>query len=269
MRYVGDSYDFVRAARDNNVERLRDWLGYEDKRIAKQIEDVSRNYDRYDSWRMQPETIKFFAKEATDADWTAWGFEGREGRDKFLDKHFRSAITDKRYESIEHFLDAGIDYNKGDSWSHPIATVLQSGMDDGRKAMLVERLLEQGTDQVKNRERFADNALQAGAMRAYTLLIESLGAPPKNLQWALREAASRDKKQVVRYLVERHGADIDAAIEGAKKEGFRGNRALLEEVKEEIFAIRDLQAKVAALTEELDAIKNPKLDKPPYLPPKP
>ena len=90
MRYVGDSYDFVRAARDNNVERLRDWLGYEDKRIAKQIEDVSRNYDRYDSWRMQPETIKFFAKEATDADWTAWGFEGREGRDKFLDKHFRS-----------------------------------------------------------------------------------------------------------------------------------------------------------------------------------
>lgn len=269
MRYVGDSYEFVRAARDNNVERLRDWLGYEDKRIAKQIEDVGRSYDRYDSWRMQPETIKFFAKEASAEDWERWGFETKDQRDSFLEKHFRNAISDKRYDTFESFLDAGIDFNRSDGWSHIISSVLNSGIDDGRKAMLVERLIEGGVDKIKNPERLAESALQYGAMRAYTLLVDAIGAPPKNLQWALREAASRDKKQVVRYLVERHGADIDAAIEGAKKEGFRGNRALLEEVKEEMFAIRDLQAKVAALTEELDALKNPKLNKPPYLPPSP
>lgn len=270
MRYVGDAYEFVRAARDNNVERLRDWLGYEDKRIFKQLDELEkRGYDRYDTWRMQPETIRFFTKEAGDEDWARWGFEDRIARDTFLEKLFRNAINDKRYDTFEHFLDAGIDFNRADGWSHIISAVLHSGMDDGRKAMLVERLIEGGIDGIKNPERLAETALQYGALRAYTLLVEAIGAPPRNLQWALREAASRDRKHVVRYLVERHGANIDEAIEGAKKEGFRGNRALLEEVKEEMFAIRDLQAKVAALTEELDALKNPKLNKPPYLPPKP
>ncbi len=269
MRYVGDAYEFSRAARDNNVERLREWLGYADPRIAKQLEELDRNSNRYDSWRMQQETIKFFTKEASDADWTAWGFETRDARDQFLEKHFRAAINDKRYETFELFLDAGIDFNKADGWSHIIPAVLHSSIDDGRKAMLVERLIEKGIDKIKYPERFVENALQAGAMRAYTLLVEAVGVQPRNLQWALREAASRDKKHVVRYLVERHGANIDEAIESVKKEGFKGNRALLEEVKEEMFAIRDLQAKVAALTEELDALKNPKLNKPPYLPPKP
>lgn len=270
MKYVGSSYEFVQAARENNVERLRDWLGYEDKNILKQLEELEkRGYGRYDSWRLQPETIKFFAKEASDEDWARWGFEDRAARDSFLEKQFRNAINDKRYDTFEHFLDAGIDFNKSDGWSHIISNVLHSGIDDGRKAMLVERLIEGGVANIKNPERLAETALQYGALRAYTLLVEAIGTPPKNLQWALREAASRDKKQVVRYLVERHGANLDEAIEGAKKEGFRGNRALLEEVKEEMFAIRDLQAKVKELTEELDSIKNPKLNKPPYLPPSP
>ncbi|HYD19699.1 MAG TPA: hypothetical protein VEF76_14600 [Patescibacteria group bacterium] len=270
MRYVGDPYEFVRAVRDSNVERLRDWLGYEDTRIAKQLEDMDRHNYHHDRMRLSPEVIKFFAKEAGDEDWTRWGFDGRAGRDAFLEKYFRAAISDKRYDSFDLFLEADIDFNKGDSWSHIIPAVLHSPIDDGRKAMLVEKLLESGIDQVKGSDRFAETALQSGAMRAYTLLLAATGAQPKNLQWALREAASRDKKDVVRYLVERHGADIDAAIEGARKEGFRGNRALLEQVKEEMFAIRDLQARVKMLEEELDALRNPKLNKPTtYLPPKP
>lgn len=255
--------------------RRNDWPGLEELR-PKMDDTLARELRGLNFEHIEPRVAVFFTHKVQPEDWSRWGF-APDARSSFLTRMFGQAVTAGRAELFDAFLNAGIDFNSGSSFMHIIDTVLNaSKLDRWRKAALVEEIAKNGLDKVNNPDRFVQAAIRHDAPQALSIILTAAKIDVHaGGEWLLRTAAREGNADIARYLVEKHGADIDVAIEKARahpESRFSENWMLLEEVRDGLRqqselaqlkqTVRELTARIADLEDPVEKLDKPNLKRP-------
>jgi hypothetical protein len=178
--------------------------------------------------KMSPEVARVLVCDMSDAHWQKWGL--KEGsRDTICTVLFSKALLKGRTDLMDLFTSVPFKLDADKAAHHPLTYLLKATMPEEVKKTVLAHILQQGIDQVQDRDAFLRTAAAAGFIAGFDAVrpLLDVGIHSDN-EHMLRHAASAEQTEMCLHLVQKHGADIDVALITARTLGHQKTAETLE-----------------------------------------
>lgn len=212
-------------------------------------------FQRLDYGTLSVPMMQVLVRDVTDGDWQKWGFK-ENARDTLRCAMFSVALSQSRADLIDVFTAENIVMNKGKASAHCFMDLCDSKLADEAKGRVLDYLLAQGIDQVKEPETFLKKAAERGYAAGFDAMKSRLNIDiHADNEHILRYAAGAGQVDFCLHLARTYGADIDVALITESTLGHQKAAKTLEEARQILNPEAEAAPSIAGLAAQVRVLE--------------
>lgn len=199
--------------------------------------------------------MSILVRDVTDADWQKWGFK-ENARDTLRRVMLSVTLNQSRGDLVDIFISENIEMNKGKASEHCFMDLCDSKLPDEAKGRVLDYLLAQGIDQVKEPEAFLKKAAECGYAAGFDAVKKRLDTDiHADNEHILRHAAGAGQVDFCLHLARTYGADIDVALITESTLGHQKAAKTLEQARQILNPEAEAAPSIAGLAAQVRVLE--------------